>query len=55
MSNNKYKVVSNWNKRGSRWVNQGDNKWSRESNNDKLAMVIMTVDGKSVTRHVRVD
>ena len=55
MSDNNYKVVSTWNKRGSRWVNQGDDKWVRESNNDRLMMVIMDVGGRKVTRHVKAD
>jgi len=49
----KYQLVSEWNKPGSKWVKNGDD-WSREKTGKKMAMVIMEVGGRKVTRHVSI-
>jgi hypothetical protein len=52
MSNTKpYTIISKWNKPGSRWVNTEKGGF-REKTGKTMAMVIMEVNGKKVTRHI---
>lgn len=52
------KVVSIYNKRPMKWVKSGDT-WARVPvhvpYHQKMAMVIMDVEGKKVTKHVLID
>jgi len=52
--NQNYKIVSKWNKPGSRWTKAGDNYVRERTGKTNMHMVIMTVDGKSVTRHIEI-